>query len=199
MRLIRGQGLAKLLAESNFRALGINGLQGCEEGMDMNEIDEKTSTIRIEEKFASSDWYKNIVAYLLTLKCPSDLSSFKSRMLKLHAVKHCIFESQFYWKDPLGFLLVCLVESEKEKVMKGATADFEMHLNVENLFRSKRQNLFFSLYPLSLIKFRRSKTNDSIHPIQERVLLFFPSRRKTGSLVGAYVGASFLNYFKCNS
>jgi hypothetical protein len=35
-----------------------------------------------------------------------------ARTLKLHAVKYCIAESQLYWKDPLGFLLVCLVESE---------------------------------------------------------------------------------------
>jgi hypothetical protein len=30
-RLVKGQGLEKLLAESNFRALRINGLQGCED------------------------------------------------------------------------------------------------------------------------------------------------------------------------
>jgi hypothetical protein len=72
-RLVKGQGLAKLLSESNFRSLGINGLQGCEECVDMNELDEQITTIRIEEKFASSDWYKDIVSYLLTLKCPSDL------------------------------------------------------------------------------------------------------------------------------
>jgi hypothetical protein len=109
--------LAKLLAESNFRALSINGLQECEESVDMNELDEKTSAIRIEEKFASSDWYKNIVSYLLTLKCPSDLSPSKARMLKLHAVKYYISESQLYWKDPLGFMLVCLVESKTKKVI----------------------------------------------------------------------------------
>jgi hypothetical protein len=112
MKLVKGQGLAKLLAESNFRALCINSLQGCEEDEDMNELYEKTSEIRIEEKFTSSDWYKNIVSYLLTLKCLSNLSPSKARTLKLHAVKYCIFESQLYWKDPLGFLLVCLVESE---------------------------------------------------------------------------------------
>jgi len=77
----------------------------------MNELDEQKTTIRIEEKFASSDWYKDIMSYLLTLKCPSDLSPSKDRTLKLHAVKYCISESQLYWKYPLGFLLVCLVES----------------------------------------------------------------------------------------
>jgi hypothetical protein len=64
-----------------------------------------------------SDWYKDIVSYLLTLKFLSDLSPSKYRTLKLHAVKYCISEIQLYWKDPLGFLLVCLVESETKKVI----------------------------------------------------------------------------------
>jgi hypothetical protein len=116
-RLVKGQGLAKLLAESNFRALRINGLQGCEECVDMNELDEQITAIGIEEKFASSDWYKDIVSYLLTLKCPSDLSPSKDRMLKLHVIKYYISKIQLYWKDTLGFLLVCLVESETEKII----------------------------------------------------------------------------------
>jgi hypothetical protein len=41
----------------------------------------------------------------------------KARMLKLHAVKYGIMESQLYWKYPLGFLLRCLVESEMERVI----------------------------------------------------------------------------------
>jgi hypothetical protein len=116
-RLVKGQGLAKLLAKSNFRDLRINGLQGGEEYLDMNELDEQMNEIIIEEKFASSNWYKDIVSYLLTLKCPSDLPPSKCRMLKLYAVKYCTSERQLYWKDPLGFPLVCLVESETEKVI----------------------------------------------------------------------------------
>jgi hypothetical protein len=116
-KLVKGQGLAKLLAKSNFISLEINGLQGGEECVDMNELDEQIIEIRIEEKFASSDWYKDIVSYLLTLKCLSDLPPSKAKTLKLHAVKYCISERQLYWKDPLGFLLVCLVESETEKVI----------------------------------------------------------------------------------
>jgi hypothetical protein len=111
MRLVKGQGLANLLAESNFRALGTNSLQGYEEGEDMNKLDEKKSAIKIEENFASSDWYKNIASYLLTLKCPSDLSPSKARTLKMHVVKYWISEIQLYWKDPLGFMLVCVVET----------------------------------------------------------------------------------------
>jgi hypothetical protein len=116
-KLVKGQGLSKILAESNFRALGINNIQGYGEDEDMNELYEKTSEIRIEEKFTSSNWYKNIISYLLTLKCLSDLSPSKARMLKLHAVKYCISEGKLFWKDPLGFLLVCLVEYETQEVI----------------------------------------------------------------------------------
>jgi hypothetical protein len=116
-KLVKGQGLAKLLVESNFTSLVINSIQGCGEDEDMNNLYEQTSEVRIEEKFTSSDWYKNIVSYLLTLKCPSDLSPSKAKTLKLHAIKYCISEGKLCWKDPLGFLLVCLVESETEEVI----------------------------------------------------------------------------------
>jgi hypothetical protein len=116
-KLVKGQGLAILLAESNFQALGMNNAQEEEGWIDMNEIDDQIIENKIEEKFISSDWYKDIVTYLLTLKCPDELSSSKSRTLKLHAVKYCISEKKLYWKDPLGFLLVCLVESETEEVI----------------------------------------------------------------------------------
>jgi hypothetical protein len=114
-KLGKVQGLAKLLTESNFIALGINNLQGYEECVDIDEIDDQIAAIRIEEKFTSSSWYKYIVSYLLNLNRPSDLSPYKDKTLKLHAVNYYISESQLYWKDPLGFLLVCLVELETEK------------------------------------------------------------------------------------
>jgi hypothetical protein len=85
--------------------------------MNINELDERTNTIKIKEKFVSLEWYRNIVSYLLTLKCRSELSPSKSRTLKLHAVKYCIAKNQLYWKYPLGFLLICLVESEIERVI----------------------------------------------------------------------------------
>jgi hypothetical protein len=35
----------------------------------------------------------------------------------MHKVKYCIVESQLYWKDPLGFLRRCLIESETKNVI----------------------------------------------------------------------------------
>jgi hypothetical protein len=41
----------------------------------------------------------------------------KERTLKLQAIKYCIINAKLYWKDPLGFLLCCLTESETEGVI----------------------------------------------------------------------------------
>ena len=116
-KLIKGKGLAKLLAESNLRALDINCLQEEDGDTHLHEPDDQTDPSKVEEEFISSGWYKDIVFYLLNLKCPDGLSPAKCRTLKLHVVKYCIAESQLYWKDPLSFLLVCLVESETQQVI----------------------------------------------------------------------------------
>jgi hypothetical protein len=116
-KLIKGKGLAKLLAESNFKALEINHLQEVEGFLDINQFDVIAPATKISEKFSSSAWYSEIVSYLLNLQCPSDLTSSKARTLKLHAVKYCIVDGKLYWKDPLGLLLGCLVENKIEKVI----------------------------------------------------------------------------------
>jgi hypothetical protein len=54
-KLVKGQGLAKLLAESNFRALGINHLESYGYIPDIEELDDQTPTVHIEDKFSSSD------------------------------------------------------------------------------------------------------------------------------------------------
>jgi hypothetical protein len=95
-KLIKGKGLTKLLAESNFRSLDINCLQEGDEDTDLNEMNEETSPNKIEENFLSLGWYRDIMSYLLTLKFPNELSPSKARTLKLHVVKYCIAKSQLY-------------------------------------------------------------------------------------------------------
>jgi hypothetical protein len=116
-KLVKGQGLEKLLAESNFRALGINHFESENSLPHIEEIDDQMPTIQIDDKFSSSSWYNNIVSYLLTLQCPTDMTPSKERTLKLQAIKYCIINAKLYWKDPLGFLLCCLTESETEGVI----------------------------------------------------------------------------------
>jgi hypothetical protein len=76
-KLVKGQGLENLLAESNFRALGINNLESHEYLPDIEEIDDQAPTIQIEDKISSSAWYRDIVTYLLTLQFPNDMTLYK--------------------------------------------------------------------------------------------------------------------------
>jgi hypothetical protein len=109
--------LAKLLAESNFKELGINHLQAYEDFPDIDEFYVTIPTIEIQLKFYSSIWYSDIVSYLLTLQCLRDLTPSKARTLKLYVVKYCIVDRKLYWKGTLGFLLRCLIESETVSVI----------------------------------------------------------------------------------
>ena len=110
-KLVKGQSLAKLLAESNFKDLRINHFESHDSFSDIEEIDDQAPVTQIDDNFSSSSWYTDIVSYLLTLKCPNNMTPSKARTLKLQAIKYCINDAKLYWKDPLGFLLCCLTES----------------------------------------------------------------------------------------
>jgi hypothetical protein len=117
-KLVNGNGLTKLLVESNIKSLGINHFDYANPLPDIEESDDQVPTTQIDEKFSSSSWYKNIFSFLLTLQCPFDMTPSKARTLKLQAIKYCIIDGKLYWKDPLGFLLRCLIESETKGVIE---------------------------------------------------------------------------------
>jgi hypothetical protein len=73
-KIIKGQGLAKLLSESNLKVLGINRLQEDEGFLEIDELDITVPTVEIQDKFLASSWYRDIVHYLLMLQCPSELT-----------------------------------------------------------------------------------------------------------------------------
>jgi hypothetical protein len=54
-KLVRGQGLEKLLTESNFRELRINHLESHRPIPDIGDIDDQTHAFHIEDKFPSSN------------------------------------------------------------------------------------------------------------------------------------------------
>lgn len=66
-KLIKGQGLDKILSEANCQALGINLVTdkegGSGKGEDQNNI--KSSTQIIQLKYIVSQWYKDLFHYLL--------------------------------------------------------------------------------------------------------------------------------------
>ena len=113
-KLVKGQGLAKLLAESNCQALGLHV-------MAEESVPEEDQAILEKEKimdyYSSSEWYADIVHFLLFLHCPEHMDRKAARSLKLKATKYCLMEEKFFWKDPGGILLRCLDKSEIEGVI----------------------------------------------------------------------------------
>jgi len=109
-KLIKGQGLAKLMAEYNLHALDINLIAA------MSKEDEESSLVQVFEMFLISPWYSDIVYVLHHLSPPPLMARNKSRTLKLKAAKFCIMNNALYWKDPSGVLLNCLVEEETKQV-----------------------------------------------------------------------------------
>jgi hypothetical protein len=113
-KLVKGQGLAKLLAESNCSALGVNFIHSCSENQQA-EITDRSS--QIISALANCSWYKDIIFFLQNLQPPSGMEKNKVRALKLKSIKYFLVDQVLYWKDPLGVLLRCLDPQEAQKIM----------------------------------------------------------------------------------
>ena len=74
-KLVKGQGLARLMAETNLQALDINFFDTLEE-------QEECTAPHVEEVFLNSPWYADILYVLFYLNAPSTLSKTKARFLK---------------------------------------------------------------------------------------------------------------------
>ena len=92
--------MAKLLAESNYKALEINFIN--EQAESSNKGFQGTVPL------ASFPWYKDILYFLQELRPPDGMEKRKARALKLKAFKYCLIGQALYWKDPQGILLMCL-------------------------------------------------------------------------------------------
>eukprot|EP00253_Pinus_taeda_P027202 PITA_27202 len=111
-KMVKGQGLVKLMAESNLHTLDINLI------IAMSDENEEGSSIQVSEFFTISPWYSDIIYVLKNLSPPPSMTRNKARTLKLKAAKFCILNFALYWKYPSGVLLNCLVEKEAKKAME---------------------------------------------------------------------------------
>ncbi len=91
-KLVRGQGLAKLLTEENCGSLDIDFLFNVAENgqTEEHETAETKREQSVPKKLASCSWYAAIINFLLRLEVPSDFSQSQARTLKLKATKYCI-------------------------------------------------------------------------------------------------------------
>jgi len=71
---IKGQGLAELMAESNFHTVDINLIVALSE-----EEEEEDSYLQVSDMFISSPWYSNIVYVLQYVNPPLKVPKGKTR------------------------------------------------------------------------------------------------------------------------
>jgi hypothetical protein len=110
-KLIKGQGLANLMDESNFHALDIKFLAVVDE-------QGEHATPHVKEVFSNSTWYADLIFVLHNLQSPLGITKTKARFLKLEALKYCILNENLYWKDVGGILLNCLLKYEANKALQ---------------------------------------------------------------------------------
>ena len=109
-KLVKGQGLAKILTEGNEKALGM---------ICQNDLELTSSELQI---LSQLEWYKDIIYYLQNLSCPSHLVDHKRRALRLRETKYFIVKDGLGWRNPEGVILRCVDEVESKKLL------FEFHL-----------------------------------------------------------------------
>jgi hypothetical protein len=108
-KLFKGQGLAKMLAESNCKSLGVSFINTCSENQQV-ELSDKGS--QENPSLVECIWYKDIIYFLQELRPPDGMGKNKARDLKLKAIRYFLIDQVLYWKDPLGVLLKCLDPQE---------------------------------------------------------------------------------------
>jgi hypothetical protein len=115
-KLVKGQGLAKLMAEENCKLLDINLMSIDAENVPSDE-NNKGKGMQVSAHLADCKWYSHIIQLLQTLSVPSYLTKTRRRALKLRAVNFCINDNLLFWKNPIGLLLRCVNQEEAAKVM----------------------------------------------------------------------------------
>lgn len=110
-KLIKGQGLARLMAESNCNALDITFIAQVDD-------QEEMATPEISAAFLDSTWYVDIIFVLLNLQAPPGFSRTKDRFLKQKEVRFSILDNVLFWRDHSGILLNCLLKEEADKTLE---------------------------------------------------------------------------------
>ena len=119
--MIKGQGLVKMLSDSNYKALELHHTFN---QSDAPLMQVGKNTMQVIDQYCFSPWHRDVVYFLQHLECPPQLGKSKTRSLKLKVVKYCILNQNLYWKDPIGILLKYLDEYESKHVIR------DMHIGV---------------------------------------------------------------------
>ena len=77
----------------------------------------------------ASPWYNDVKYVLKNLQAPPELTSAKSKSVKLKSSRYCIINGFLYWNVPRGILLNYFLETEvKDKINEFHKKDYGGHL-----------------------------------------------------------------------
>ena len=113
-KLIKGQGIAKMMTKGNEQALGMI----CQNSSSIPS--NSTELQRLQQQ----QWYSDIIFYLLNLTCPEHLVGHKRRLLRLRATKYCLTQDGLGWKNPDGIIIRCVDEEESKKLLEESHSGF---------------------------------------------------------------------------
>ena len=141
-KLVRGQGLAKLMTQPSIDFLELN----LSDTSVVSEIENNEKEICAD--YLTSPWYVDIIYVLKNLQDPPDLSKSHARSMKLKSAKYCILDGYLYWKDPEGILPNCLLEIKvMEKINEFHKKDCGGHLfRKTTAYKILRSTVGFGLY-----------------------------------------------------
>ena len=89
-KIIKGQGLAKLMTQVGVEDININFLDICD------ILDQTHQEPDISEYFLASPWYRDIIYVIKNLQAPPELTGTKARSMKLKSSRYCIINGFLY-------------------------------------------------------------------------------------------------------
>ena len=106
-KLIKGQGIAKMLTQGNEKALGII----CQNNYPKQSVSDEL------QRLENHPWYTDIIFFVPNLTFPDHLLGHKRRELRLKANKYCLTKYGLGWRNLDGLILRCVDEPKSKKLM----------------------------------------------------------------------------------
>jgi hypothetical protein len=88
-KLVKGQGLASMLVESNCKVLGVNFINTCSENQQTKFFDIRP---QVNSPLEECTWYKDIIFFFKNMQPPNGMDKKKVRSLNLKSIRYCLID-----------------------------------------------------------------------------------------------------------
>lgn len=116
MKLVRGQGLTKMIA--NNETDNDSEIRFDDEINTDNQQKVMVSQVNIDQGIITDVWYQDIVYYLLQNQCPNWMHSSQCRGLKMKCESYMLQDRKLYKRNREGIYLKFLGHEEVKEVLE---------------------------------------------------------------------------------